>query len=1622
MKNLKTKLNKIMSVFLVLAIVLSLFTGVSITTMAATPDANYTKVADAATLDGWKSFFGSTVPSTENAGGVWTDKSVFADNSAFQNLVDADGNPIASPTVDKDGFLVALSAIASNKTIVGYSHIPTDTVLALDISGSMGPSTWGSSNNDAVEELVLAANAAITTLLELNNNNRVGVLLYSAEYDQGNDFNYYTLLPIDRYTATSTTSYDNGTPNDKSDDRTIYQFLETNNDADVVGIKSGVKNGNNTAVRQTDIDVVGGTYIQGGLSAVADMFEARKNANDTVVKGDGFQSGTERKPVIVLMSDGAPTYATNNYTNPGDYNIGNGSSATAINAFLTQLTAAYVKQEVSGYYGNEALFYTLGLGVGNSNNAQSVLDPANNHEPMSIYWSRYAAATAGASVEITDNFSITKDAAITDIVYSDLYASADTKASLFNAFDKIVKQIIIQSLYRPTLVEENNAHMEGYIEFIDDIGDYLEVEKIDGILIGNQLFTGEKLSRNFTEDGGDLGTVTDPNTLGDNLIWSVKERLGIENTQDARDLVELAYGHGQLSYTDENNWSNYIGWYADENGKYIGFWDDETHTYEKVPANAKYINKSYGMLGKIVEGHNESDLMYISIQVHTEIVPQNRFNLDDTDLVMPGHAQVIFRVPASLIPVVTYEVELEGTGYEDARNITMDINDTEPIRLLFEVGIRDDVNEYNITETLGDNKKGTDGKYYFYTNEWSAEQFQKEINADSTDHIDPKDAINTVAYFEPNLQNERYYYTEPTPIYVKDGNSYVKYTSSTDPNNASGEYFRKINVFELTENLLDGNAATLADDVFEAISAKALSKAEKTDEGWVIPKNTIHRVYDEIETPKKASGSIPANVTGTLNYSYYPTVEQIEGVHYYADAILGNNGLLTVTPETGIKITKEVDATLLGSTAEYEFEVTLNGKAGENFAIVYLDDNGNYIESSTTLDHTLEIGADDKGTLKLKAGWAAYIIGLSGGETYTVNEVIPTDANYKVSNNPVTSGTVTQYEFADVDFVNTLVEDGSLVISKRVTHPFATAPDALFEKTFNFKAVLSNGGQNYSGTVKAYHSTSPDTEETLNVVDNEIQGITLKANEAMVIHIDAGWSVEVTEVGIPEGFTLSNTNSTIPQGAQTIVVNQNVVYEFVNDYAHSAVNPNVNISASKEFTGRPWTDADVFTFELRKYNTETARFETMATEQVRGDNQSTVLSFGNTLTAAIKADSLSAVGTYHYSIVEVIPDEARGITYDGKTRDFDVVVTDEDADGKLEVAAVTNTNNTDIAEANGFTVTVDKFVNTYKADGIAEIIFEVTKNVDTADNSNYSPEGFEFGVYNYENGVVGDLVGSLNTTDQNGIAQFIFAYNADNVDYAHDKVIKYVIRETNTQIPGMVYANDIPVTVTVKDMLDGTIDATVDIGTKDADDVVTVAVTNNYNPDNTKTSVVIDVEKKVENKGTASIGPENFEFSLDDGTDELKVKTDKNGKAQFKLDYTAADVGETYTYVLSEVKGDVKDVEYSEEKYEISVTISLDSNNKVVAQVLFEGEDYTDKDIVADFTNIYKGNLPVEPAPEPTPEPTPAPAPAPAPTQTTSPQTGEGVELTLLLGLLFVSGGLAVYTAFRINKTEEENS
>ena len=129
-----------------------------------------------------------------------------------------------------------------------------------------------------------------------------------------------------------------------------------------------------------------------------------------------------------------------------------------------------------------------------------------------------------------------------------------------------------------------------------------------------------------------------------------------------------------------------------------------------------------------------------------------------------------------------------------------------------------------------------------------------------------------------------------------------------------------------------------------------------------------------------------------------------------------------------------------------------------------------------------------------------------------------------------------------------------------------------------------------------------------------------------------------------------------------------------------------------------------------------------------------------------------------------------GITYDTAYRYLNIIVTDTNMDGQLEIAEVNSPGMVAIthnSSANTWSAETT-FTNRYMATGSAGITITVNKIVESASGVTLSPEGFEFGLFE------GDyLLGETVKTDANGKAEIKLVYNAPDCG----KTYTYTLRE-----------------------------------------------------------------------------------------------------------------------------------------------------------------------------------------------------------------------------------------------------
>ena len=1497
---------RLLAMLLCVAMVASYLPGMALSASAQT---KADKVVDPSTMDDWQNFFGPNKLSTEFAGGVWTDKSVFTDASAFSGVTLDDPN----------SFLVALSAISSNKQVDGKSTSPTDTMLVLDLSNSMDTIR-------AIPDMVSAANATIDKLLGMNAYNRVGVVLYSGNSTQGNaSANTATvILPLGQYKPNADKEYLDYTGS--SSNTTVIR-------AQGMTYVTGTAD-SQTASKQTN----GATYIQNGLYKAWQEFD---KVTDTTVTS-GAMTGTKRTPIYILMSDGEPTVATTSYYNVGQSGVGNGTSPsnqTTRNqlTFLTQLTASYVKGKAEAKYGTDAKFYTLGLGISENESATAVLSPSSTNQTVSGWWSNFLAGTANQNVTIYGNnynrWSLYRDAAVTEQNYVDRYWSADKASELPNIFNQIATEIEVASAYSATLVTTNDYNMDGYITFEDEIGELMEVKDVKGIWLGGTLFSGAELAKSM--NAGTLGDATNGFTaLGDELVRTVKERIGITETSVAQQLINSAYLAGQLSYTSDTQYSNYIGWYADKDNNFLGFWRESFGT-DGLGEEAKYINKSYGYLGGVSSDPDAADMMHVVVQVRTEIAT--------------SHQDVLFKIPASLIPAVTYKVQLDGDKIEDATALTRE--GAEPMRLLFEVGLRSDINALNLEEKVAQYlaeseahhvHKNADGTYTFYTNSWGHGDGDQSpaYNTDLIPYV-------AESHFHPSYQNERYYYTEDTAIYVKNGESWTLYTGDQQP--TGSDYYHRRTVVTAKTN---GGAAAV-EYIFAPIASATLATADnvkKVGDTWYVKAGVAYTETARFDILKggDANGDNQAdnNATKTLEYANFPmVVHDAAGFNIYA--ILGNNGKITLTPAQGIKLSKTVTETVENAPTEFEFTVTFDAVIASD-EIKLRDVNGDAFTGNYSV---ASASGKTVVTVTLTNGQAVYIVGIPTDTAYEVHETQTVYYNSDHENDTVT-GTVKLHHIDDVVFTNAPRQPGHLTITKTVNHPFGGRPAALDNIEFTVELDL---GQQAAGMSFKF----ADGTDTPVADENGVITLKIKAEQSITIQgILEDTPYEVREVNVPQGFQWDQAASSGLTGRVSGAAH------LVNNYVPTppVSNPGVDIVVNKTLTG-DYTEAETFTFLVEKLNPDTGLYEILGAKTINVAHPTTAT--GSVSLADIVA-GFTSLGSHTFRITEATGSTV-GMTYSNQIAAFRIDVVDPQMDGTLEIQVVDLLNTTVTKGADTYTVTTN-FTNVY-AVGSTYVDVNIHKTLVNETGVDISLTGFQFGLYTDPacTQLAQIIDGEHLTVYAGALGNAVIRIPVTNIS---QNGTVYYIKEIvpDTKIPGMTYSDAIyKVTLQVEAVQQSgnavlTANAVITVlsGTGSVDGN-TVSFTNRYALK--ETAAVIQGNKSYirgYDRQALPMAAGDFTFQLWTANADYTVNTllgtvTNNADGTFKFENLDAlkysKVG-SYAYILREAPGNNSAITYDLLDYYVLVLVTAEGDS-LKAEVRYRQEGASAAADRAAFTNIY---------------------------------------------------------------------
>ncbi len=327
---------------------------------------------------------------------------------------------------------------------------------------------------------------------------------------------------------------------------------------------------------------------------------------------------------------------------------------------------------------------------------------------------------------------------------------------------------------------------------------------------------------------------------------------------------------------------------------------------------------------------------------------------------------VTMKIPASLIPLRYYEIDKDGN---------MTIDETYPMRLFYNVSLKDGIaekieNPDALLQAYIDTNKDDEGHVHFYTNKY---------DKDSKDEA--SEGIGAYSYFEPATTNDFYYFQNNAFLYT---DKECK-TPATGEIDTSGEtiYYYQRDYYELKEGKAEKKINTVTIPGNSNIMLSGFAKKDTKTGQYYIPAGTPRTTSLTYFTEDKADG---ANKTGTASRSIKPVWEN----DFHGSSItayLGNNGRATLDLPGQLDISKTVKAEEGHAVPEslknkeFEYKLELTAKEGSELKAEYTAQKYTGAEAD---GGAFKIKAGDKFTLK--DGQTLKIYGLAPGTEYIVTE------------------------------------------------------------------------------------------------------------------------------------------------------------------------------------------------------------------------------------------------------------------------------------------------------------------------------------------------------------------------------------------------------------------------------------------------------------------------------------------------------------------------------------------------------------------------------------------------------------------------------------------------------------
>ena len=586
---------------------------------------------------------------------------------------------------------------------------------------------------------------------------------------------------------------------------------------------------------------------------------------------------------------------------------------------------------------------------------------------------------------------------------------------------------------------------------------------------------------------------------------------------------------------------------------------------------------------------------------------------------------VTVKIPASLIPLIRYHVDMENGIFERTS-----LNDIKPIQIKYTSSVKDAARNNLFTPDDGLKKyiekhKGADNQtVYFLANKWSGGELG-----------------DVVAEFEPADTNSYYYFQKITPIYT-DKECTQRATVKPQGNDV---YYYKDEFVAMGANGKPKDDYAVVE--FEGHEIASYDGALVKDDGyWSFNKGTARLAYiDQLHTTKddvEANGNKTETARDVLNPRWNDLSSVATSTHVHSH--LGNNGKIifglatkptAVDTKTDFGLTKVLEGRKWADTDAFEFELSATS-----------DNNAPMPDPATVTVTNADL---DKGKAAINFGKITYAV--PGEYTYEVREVKGDAGGITYSKNVATfKVTVTvnakgelkadvEKTTGETEFKNTYsvkpVED-------QITATKVLTGRDLKEGEFSFELVEGN-------KVVAKGTNAADGTIAMDKITYDKPG-----NHTYTLREKLP-----NEAGLSNGITYDKTNytiktSVIDNGDGTLKVTHALEgtkpARFENKYNTAPNKSSVTdqITATKTLTGRDLKEGE-FSFELVEGNKVVARGTNAADGKITMDKI-----------------TYTAAGEHTYMLRETKVDADNGITYSTAAYTIVTTVTD-DGNGKLTV-------------------------------------------------------------------------------------------------------------------------------------------------------------------------------------------------------------------------------------------------------------------------------------------------------------------------------------------------------------------